>query len=86
MSDLARLVSLKNIFFTQIRVFDLVLLLVCHKQHMAVGEGSVNPPKNLRSRHGHDLGLVIIIDSIDQILIFDDISNVENKFDHSNYL
>ena len=67
MSDLARLVSLKNIFFTQILVFALVFFLVCLKQYMAVGEGSVNPPKNLRSRHGHDLDycLLIIIDSID---------------------
>ena len=53
---------------------------------MAVGAGSVNPPKNLRSRHGHELSVVIIVDSIDQILVFDDISNVEKKFDHSNYL
>ena len=66
-SDLARLVSLKNILFTQIWVFALVFFLVCLKQYMAVGEGSVNPPKNLRSRHGHDLDycLLIIIDSID---------------------
>ena len=53
---------------------------------MAVGAGSVNPPKNLRSRHGHELSVVIIVDSIDQILVFDDISNVEKKCDHSNYL
>ena len=52
---------------------------------MAVGKGSVNPPKNLRSRDGHDLGHMIDADFIDQILIFDDISNA-GKNNHSNLL
>ena len=52
---------------------------------MTVGKGSVNPPKNLRSRDGHDLGHMIDVDFIDQILIFDDTSNAE-KNDHSNLL
>ena len=43
---------------------------------MAVGKRSVNPPKNLRSRDGHDLGHMIDVDFIDQILIFDDRSNL----------
>ena len=43
---------------------------------MTVGKGSVNPPKNLRSRDGHDLGHMIDVDFIDQILIFDDRSNL----------
>ena len=46
---------------------------------MAVGEGSVNHPKNLRSRHDDDLGHVIDVDFIGKILVFDDISNVKKK-------
>ena len=53
---------------------------------MAVGEGSVNHPKNLRSRDDDDLGHVIDVDFIGKILVFDDISNVEKKCDHSNLL
>ena len=53
---------------------------------MAVGKGSVNPPKNLRSRDGHDLGHMIDVDFIDQILIFDDISNAEKKMTIQIYL
>ena len=41
------------------------------------GEECKSTPKISRSRHGHDLGHVIDVDLIDQILIFDDISNVE---------
>ena len=53
---------------------------------MAVGEGSVNPSKNLRYRHGHDLGHVIDVDFIDQIFIFDDISSVEKNVTIQIYL
>ena len=37
----------KITFFTQVWIFGLVLLLVYLKQHMTVGEGSVNPPKSV---------------------------------------
>ena len=43
----------------------------------STGEECKSTPKISRSRHGHDLGHVIDVDLIDQILIFDDISNVE---------
>ena len=70
---------LEKNFFSFKFEFDLVFLLVCLKQPMAVGEGSVNHPKNLRSRDVDDLGHVIDVDFIGKILVFDDISNVKKK-------
>ena len=53
---------------------------------MPVGDGSVNPPKYLTIQTWHDLGHVIYVDFIDQILISDEISNVGQKCVHSNLL
>ena len=84
----------KKYFFYSNLSFALVFFLVCLKQYMAVGEGSVNPPKNLRSRHGHDLDycLLIIVDSIDWCrfhrpdIDFWWYQQCWKKSDHSNYL
>ena len=86
--DLASLQALflKKKSSTQIWVFQFGFLLVCLKQHMAVDEGSVNPPKNLTIQTWSWPGHGIYVDFIDEILIFDDISNDGKKCDHSDLL